>query len=148
MNTDELKNKLIESLGKIYYMEVFSQLTEFLQGELYVLHFLSRNTGKEINPSFLSERLHMTRPRITATLLALKNKGYVETLFSEEDGRRKIVMLTKEGLEFIMNKQTKVENNFDFLVEGLGEKDSRELVRLIDLIVNLMNTKKDKGKKE
>lgn len=143
MEANELKDKLIESLEKIYYMEAFSQLTEFLQGELYLLHFLSKNQDAEINPSFLSDELHMTRPRVTAALTTLKKKGYVETEYSKEDRRRIVVNLTKEGLDFIMNKQKVVEGNFEFFVKGLGEENSRELIRLIDLTVDLMNTSKE-----
>ena len=143
MKNKDLKDKLIDSLGKIYYMEAFSQLTEFLQGELYVLHFLSQNKGMEINPSILSDRLHISRPRITAALTALRNKGYVETEMSEDDRRRILVILTDEGLTFIENKQKNVENNFELFVEGLGEENASELIRLVELTVEIM-TPKDK----
>ena len=144
METTDLKDKLIASLGKIYYMEAFSQLTEFLQGELYVLHFLSQNRGMEINPSILSDKLHMSRPRITAALTALRNKGYVETAMSEDDRRRILVILTNEGLTFIENKQKNVERNFGLFVEGLGEENATELIRLVELTVEIM-TPKDKN---
>ena len=140
MKSEELKDKLIESLGKIYYMEAFNQLAEFLQGELYVLYFLSQNRGIEINPSILSDKLHISRPRITAALSALRRKGYVETELSKDDRRRILVMLTLEGLSYIEKKQKNVEKNFTLFVEGLGEKNSTELIRLIDLTVDIMST--------
>lgn len=141
MESKDLKDKLIESLAKIYYMEAFSQLTEFLQGELYVLHFLSQNKGMEINPSILSDKLHISRPRITAALSALRIKGYVETEMSEDDRRRILVILTKEGLIFIENKQKNVERNFELFVEGLGEENVTELIRLVELTVDIMTPK-------
>lgn len=140
----DLKDKLIESLGKIYYMEAFSQLTEFLQGELYVLHFLSENHSREVNPSMLSDKLHMSRPRITAALSALRKKGYVETEMSVDDRRRILVKLTLEGLNFIEDKQKTVEANIDLFIEGLGEANLSELIRLIELTVDIMGSK-DKG---
>lgn len=138
MNTEDLKYKLIESLGKIYFMEAFSELTEFLQGELRVLYFLSINRDKEINPSILSDKLHISRPRITAALTTLRKKGYVDTEISKDDRRRIRVILTKEGLSFIQVKQKNVEKNFELFAKGLGEENSLELIRLIDLIVNVM----------
>lgn len=141
MESEDLKDRLIESLGKIYYMEAFSQLTEFLQGELYVLHFLLENQGIEVNPSILSDKLHISRPRITAALSALRKKGYVETEMSEDDRRRILVKLTKDGLIFIEDKQKNVEGYFDLFVHGLGEKNAAELIRLIDLAVEIMRQK-------
>ncbi|MGI6343510.1 MAG: MarR family transcriptional regulator [Bacillota bacterium] len=52
-------------------------LTEFLQGELRVLFYLSLHRQREVYPSLLSEKLHVSRPRITAALAALRAKGYV-----------------------------------------------------------------------
>lgn len=71
MENNNLLNQLILSLEKVYYMEGFTHLTEFLQGELYILHYMSQNLQKEINPSTLSEKLHMSRPRVTAILNTL-----------------------------------------------------------------------------
>ncbi len=40
MSKEDLKLELIGSLEKIYYMEAFGQLAEFLQGELYLLRLI------------------------------------------------------------------------------------------------------------
>jgi DNA-binding MarR family transcriptional regulator len=133
-----LKDKLIDSLGKIYYMEAFSQLIEFLQGELYILYFLSNNKNTEVYPSMLSEELHISRPRITAALNTLRKKGYVDTIASEEDRRKVRVLITYDGLSFIREKQENVENLFEIIVKELGEENTLELIRLIDLSVDIM----------
>ena len=74
-----------------------------------------------MNPSTLSERLRVSRSRITATLSALRKKGFVTLKGSEDDRRRVWVTLTPEGAEFLRRKQQKVEEYFDRLVEGLGK---------------------------
>lgn len=139
MDSKHLKNKLIGSLGKIYYMEAFNQLTEFLQGELYVLYFLAQNQDMEINPSILSDNLHISRPRITATLSTLRKKKYVETINSDYDRRKILVIITSEGLNFIERKKENVDKYFELFIEGLGEENSKELIRLIDLAVDIVN---------
>ena len=58
---------------------------------------------------------------------------------SEDDRRRVWVTLTPEGAEFLRRKQQKVEEYFDRLVEGLGEANVLDLIRLIDLSVNIAN---------
>lgn len=142
MHNNLLKNKLIESLGKIYYMEAFNQLTEFLQGELYVLYFLAQNQDAEINPSILSNNLHISRPRITATLSTLRKKKYVETINCDYDRRKVLVIITSEGLNYIERKKKNVDKYFELFIKGLGEENSKELIRLIDLAVDIVNQNK------
>ena len=141
MSKEDLKLELIDSLEKIYYMEAFSQLAEFLQGELYLLRFLALNKGEEIGPSELSERLHMSRPRITATIAALKKKELVSTELDKKDRRRLKVEITKKGLETIFKKQSTVDENFEEFINGIGEEDTKELIRIVDLAVKIMENK-------
>lgn len=144
MDKEILKLKLISSLEKVYYMEAFSQLAEFLQGELYILRFLALNKSEEIGPSELSDILHMSRPRVTATVSALKKKGFVSTEMDENDRRRQRVNISKKGIEFIKQKQENVENNFEEFIRGIGEKDTLELIRIINLAVHIMENKDKK----
>lgn len=148
MDKDGLKLDLIESLEKIYYMEAFSQLAEFLQGELYLLKFLALHRYEEFGPSELSERLHISRPRITTTISALRKKKFVATELDEDDRRRLKIKATEKGIEFILEKQEKVEENFDVFIDGIGEKDTLELIRIVDLAANIMHNKENKNHKE
>jgi len=135
MESIMMKDMLIQSLTKIYYMEAFSQLTEFLQGEQYLLHFLSENLDEELSPSQLSDNLHMSRPRITATINTLRQKGFVDTISDIEDRRKQIVSITQEGLDYIQAKKEKVEEYFLDFVNKLGKEDALEFMRLINKVV-------------
>jgi DNA-binding MarR family transcriptional regulator len=126
-------------------MEAFGQLAEFLQGELYLLRFLALNNDEEIGPSELSERLHMSRPRITATISALRKKSFLVTELDEIDRRRLKVKITEEGIAYIIKKQANVEENFTEFINGIGEKDTRELIRIVDLAVKIMENKQVKN---
>lgn len=139
MDKFELRNRLTESLAQMYEMEAIGDLAEFLQGELHVLQFMSSNKNMEINPSILSDKLHVTRPRITAALSALRKKGHVTMEISDEDRRRMRVILTASGEDFINKKRENIERYFDTLVEGLGEKNVMNLIKLIDLSSQTMN---------
>lgn len=140
MDNSELKSSLIESLEKIYYMEAFSQLAEFLQGELYLLKYLADNK-EDFGPSELSENLHISRPRITTTISALKRKGFVATEHDKDDRRRLKVKITAKGIDFIDHKQKKVEENFNAFIKGIGERDTLELIRIVDLAADIMQNK-------
>ena len=138
MDKRELRDRLTASLSRLYEGEAFACLAEFLQGEINILYHLAQNRGTEINPSTLSEKLRVSRSRITAALSALRKKGFVKLRGSEHDRRRVRVTLTPEGVEFLRRKQERVEEYFDRLVEGLGEANVLDLVRLIDLSIEII----------
>lgn len=148
MNNKDLKTCLIKSLEKVYYMEAFSQMTEFLQGELYLLKFLSENTDEEFGPSELSDNLNISRPRITTTISALRKKKFVITEPDKEDRRRLKIKITDKGEKFIEKKQEKVIENFDVFIDGIGADDTLELIRIINLAADIMNDKNNDNDKE
>lgn len=148
MNNKDLKTCLIKSLEKVYYMEAFSQMTEFLQGELYLLKFLAENTDEEFGPSELSDNLNISRPRITTTISALRKKKFVITEPDKEDRRRLKIKITDKGEKFIEKKQEKVIENFDVFIDGIGADDTLELIRIINLAADIMNDKNNDNDKE
>lgn len=75
MKDYELRDELRESVNRIYGMELFSSLTELVQGENHVLQYLVQHRDDEINPSLLNDHLHVSRSRITAALTGLRKKA-------------------------------------------------------------------------
>jgi|SRR5699024_1869792 len=140
MNKEDLKDKLIESLSEMYLMEIFDQLTEFLEGEIMFLYFLSQNINKDLNPSTISSELHMSRPRVAAMIRSLRKKGFIDTEYSREDRRRINVILTDEGYSYIDKKRKNVEGYFDIFIEEMGKDDIIELIRLVDLTIDMMSS--------
>ena len=133
MERNELRNNLKSSLNSLYEMSAVERLAEFWQGELHVLEYLYQHGKSGINPSVLSDALYVSRARITTALSALRKKGYITMEMCENDRRRMRVMLTTEGKQFIEGKQQEVEKHFDVLINGLGEENVLELIRLTDL---------------
>ncbi|MDY0256748.1 MarR family transcriptional regulator [Gudongella oleilytica] len=138
MEASILKDRMIKALESIYYMEAFHQVVEFLQGELYILHHMLEHEDEGINPSGLSDMLHISRPRVTTALATLRRKGYVETRIDEDDRRRLTVYLTASGREFITGRQNQVEEYFTGFIEKLGEDKAEELIGLLDVIVDML----------
>lgn len=146
MGKTNLLSELISSLEKVYYMDGFTHLTEFLQGELYILHYMSQNLQEEINPSSLSEKLHMSRPRVTAVLNTLKKKGLVETEQDQEDRRRMTVRITERGLSLINEKQKNAKGYFHLFIDAVGEENARDLIRIINLALKEMDSLEGESK--
>ena len=138
METAALRRDLIGSLQNVYHLEAFAALAELLQGESLVLTGLLSDQEGVVHPSDLSRELHLSRPRITAALSALQRKGLIAMHRSPTDRRRIQVSITEAGREIIGGRLVRMEAYFDKMLSGLGEADARELIRLIDRCVEVM----------
>jgi len=139
MEKNELRNHLKASLNSLYEMGAVENLAEFWQGELHVLEYLYQHADSEICPSVLSAALNVSRARITSALSSLRRKGYVTMEMCENDRRRMRVTLTDEGKQFIEIKRQEIEKHFDVLINGLGEENVLELIRLTDISKKIMD---------
>ena len=137
MQAEALRNELLDSLYHILELEAFSTLDDFLQGETLLLRELALRQGP-VCPSDLSDLVHLSRPRITAALSALRRKGLVRTEPSQADRRRVEVTITPAGLDLIGERVGRLNAYFDRLVLGLGAERTHELIRLIDRCVGIM----------
>ena len=140
METAALRRDLIGSLQGVYQLEAFSALAELLQGESLVLSCLLSHRGGVVHPSDLSRELHLSRPRITAALSALRRKGLIAMRRSPTDRRRIQVSITEAGTEVIGGRLTRMQAYFDKMLSGLGETDARTLIDLINRCVEVMET--------
>lgn len=138
MEVRMLREDLIRSLNRIYRLEAFSALSDLLQGETLVLHFLSLSPDRAVFPSALSQGLHLSRSRITAMVQSLRRKGLVSTVPSPDDGRMVLISLTGEGQQLIGEKVARMEAYFDRMIEGIGAADAGTLIGLIDRCVDVM----------
>ena len=128
MDRQQLKLELLQSLQKMYDMELVAPLLEFCQGEMRVLLYLDAHPAgaREIYPSDLSDALYVTRQRITTILASLRKKGYIITETSKSDRRK-----TRAGSHYVQEKRALADSYFDLLIQTLGEKDAAELNRLV-----------------
>lgn len=138
METAVLRRDLIGSLQSVYQLEAFSALAELLQGESLVLNCLLSHQEGVVHPSDLSRELHLSRPRITAALSALRRKGLITMRRSPTDRRRIQVSITQTGREVIGGRLERMQTYFDKMLSGLGEADARTLIDLINRCVEVM----------
>ena len=134
----ELRKKLTDSLSGLYETEAVSRLAELLQGEHRVLLYTYEHGEDEINPSTLSDVLHVSRARITTALTALRQKNFIKMEMCENDRRRMRVILTLPGRQYIESKQQDVETHFDKLIHGLGEDNTLDFIRIARQSIELM----------
>ena len=138
MEPAALRGELIRSLQGIYHLNAFSALADLLQGESLVLQELLEHRGEAASPSVLSERLHLSRSRITGTLNSLRRKGLIVTTPFPRDHRRLQVRITEAGAAEITRQLEEMHAYFDRMLAGLGPEDAAALIGLIDRCVSVM----------
>lgn len=103
-------------------------------GEMSVLIFiskLSKKNGKGGIPSQIGAILGLSRPAVTPILNGLEEQGFITRTMSKEDRRVHEITLTQKGEELVKTLFESFNKSIFKLVEGLGEKDSKELLRLL-----------------
>lgn len=125
---DSLSVKLFEQFRDLYFRTDPFGLTEFLQGEMKVLSYISI-AEHELLPGQLSSALEMTAGRIAGILRSLEKKGYITRRTDIADRRRVLVSITEQGREYIDSSSEKLEQRLDMLVAEMGSENT---VRVIE----------------
>lgn len=134
-------NELIELLRKAYYKHTVAGYGEFFQGELKILNYLNGCEDDTATPSDLCKRLYMTSARVAAALKIAEKKGYILRKPSDTDKRSVYVNITEAGKDYAAQKLAALNCDIEFLLDGLGEEDSKELVRLIGRVIDIFEDK-------
>jgi len=135
METSEIVKEIMEIFikpknNKQQIQEIIGELSK---GEVGVLDYLL-NVNNNISSNELEKHLQVSSARIASTLNSLEKKGLIKRNKSEEDKRKIIISITKNGRTTIEKHREKVERYLRKMVEILGEKDSLEFIRIVKKI--------------
>jgi len=67
--------------------------------EIHLIEAIAKSDSESSTVSGLAARKSLTLPTVTVAINKLKDKGYVEKLKCEDDGRSIKIMLTEKGLQ-------------------------------------------------
>lgn len=98
---------------------------------------------KGVKVSELSTVLDITPAAVTHIINALEKKEYLERLSDKTDRRIVLVRPTEAGLSAIEAMKKQFLLGLKELIGFLGEKDSREFIRIIDLVITFHYQKRD-----
>jgi len=99
---------------------------------------------KGVKVSELSTVLDITPAAVTHIINALEKKEYLERLSDKSDRRIVLVRLTEAGLNAIDDMKKQFFLGLKELIGFLGEKDSREFIRIIELVTKFHHQKMNK----
>ena len=120
--------------------EFYKSLDDHGRGVCAVLRMLSLSDGQVLAGDIASE-LHMSTPRVAASLKTLEGKGYIERAVAESDARKTVVRITSDGNKELARVDKELAEFVDYLMETVGEHDMNELLRISDLIARALDKK-------
>ena len=132
--------------------KIMSQTTKTLskiplscsQGEIRILLYLSLKENGS-TASKVSKELGMSLTRITAVFNSLEEKKLIKKNIDENDKRKTIISITKEGKRVIEEKQEEAITNMVTILEKLSEEEVNQylnIVRKIQRIITEMQEEK------
>ena len=129
---------MINNLERILKNGPHKKFMEAMQGEMLILKYLYSCEGLML-PNEISDKMSITSARTAVALNSLEKKGFINREINKQDRRQILVTLTNEGKEYIKELLLEEQQRFARVLEGLGEKDAKEFVRIIEKIVNNFN---------
>lgn len=108
--------------------------------EAAVLHTVLAHSeeGDKAFPSHIGESLGFSRSFVAQILTHLEQKEYISRSTQKSDRRMSEVVLTEKGRLLMNTAHNGFRSTISKLVEGLGEADSIELLRLIRRSADIM----------
>lgn len=130
MDYEKYAKELIKYMIENEYSFKFCHrdVSEIARGEVAVLLYLIDSDG--VNASEISQHFEINTSRVAAVLNTLSKKGFIERVEDPLDKRKIRVFITDVGKAFASERKMEVEAYFKNLLEQLGEKDTKEYLRL------------------
>lgn len=88
--------------------------------------------------SILSKALLHSKPATSRVLKTLEEKEYIIRIPSRTDRRTVYVTLTEKGQEKNIEMKDQVDEYMTQILSGLGKEDTRELLRLMDRLYDVV----------
>ena len=98
-----------------------------------VLRHLADELGHPMGE--IAERLEMNPPTLSKLIDRMVGKSLVQRAADPEDSRRVLVYATDAGLELLQELQQRVDRHQAALGSLLGERNARQLERLLTLLI-------------
>ncbi len=99
-----------------------------------VLRHLADEAGHPMGE--IAERLAINPPTLTKLIDRMVGKSLVQRAADPEDSRRVLVYLTDGGLALLHELQSKIDQHHAALQRQLGERNARQLERLLTMLVD------------
>ena len=142
LNENDYPKYVIQSLISFHKIvtshkdDSFESLTKANKGESFVLRYLAVKDNK-VFPSEIGKALGSSNARISALLNTLEKKDFIIREIDETNRRNILVSITDKGRFLIKEEITEIQKIMANIFLDMGEKDSKEFIRLFNLFSDL-----------
>lgn len=116
-----------------------------LHGEMHILHYLWTEK-RSVQPSELSGVTDTSTARIAMALGSLEKKGMIIREVDRADRRKVLVTITSAGEAMIERSHDQGRGAMIKLFEELGEEDTKEFMRIMSRVMEIMKSARESGK--
>ena len=128
--------KFVYLWGKMMHRPVRQHIEKTYIGEGAILLYLClKQNGATAGE--LKNELEVGASRIANALKNLEAKGFVTREMSKKDKRLVLVYITEEGRKVFRERHRNLIQNTVYILEELGETDTREFLRLMEKMLNV-----------
>ena len=131
---DRLPEELYGVLAELLNRKSNIAVLDSIRGEYGVLNCLYDIEGG-LSAGELCKRLHVVPGRMADILKRLEEKELIVRVRSETDRRVVNAMLTEKGRRASNEKRNEIHTEYKGLFDKLGENDTRELIRLLKIVL-------------
>ena len=135
MSEEKLGQELYSVLADLLNRKMNRTVQDSIRGEYGVLSYLVY-VQDNVSAGFLTEQFHVVPGRMTDILKGLEGKGFIKRCRDEEDKRKVNVCITEKGRNEAKVRRNYIAEEYEELFEILGEKDTRELIRLLKIVLS------------
>lgn len=135
MDYDALAAELLECNRSLFNLKPSRQLTQMVQGELFVLNYLSAHEAEVVHSRDISNAMRVSTARTAALLKSMEEKKWVTRRDDPRDNRQTIVCITEQGRESIGEARRRMLEGTVRMLEAIGAEDAENYVRIQRRIV-------------
>lgn len=129
--TENLHRKLLNKKFSINKLDITPE--QFIILDLLTEH----STG--ISMQKISEKIHRDNSAITRSIDILEKKNLVSRVNAEKDRRKKIILITEQGIKLLHNAKDIAKQYAKEVAKGLTEKQLNDLFTILKIIQKNIN---------
>ncbi len=133
--TENLPEELYSVLADLIIRKNHIAVFDSIRGEYGVLHCL-REMPDGASSSDLCSRLNVVPGRMADILKSLEQKELIVRIRMKDDRRVVKAIITEQGRQISLEKTEELYRDYKALYQLLGEKDIKELIRLLRIVVS------------
>lgn len=128
-----------ENLHRNLLNKKFSTNKLEITPEQFIILDLLTEHSTGISMQKISEKIHRDNSAITRSIDILEKKNLVSRVNAEKDRRKKIILITKQGITLLHNAKDIAKQYAKEVAKGLTEKQLNDLFSILKIIQNNIN---------